>query len=282
MLSQNNLYTILKIVFPYSLMLDELKTEFKQNFRDAVKKLAKKGSAVMFSGGVDSTTMAFVAKDYTNILLITIGTSESSDLAYADKISKEMNLRWKREVITEERLAHYVKKVKEILNDYLTRKKNRLMEIELGVTLLWCCELAKEEGITTIFNGQGAEELFGGYERHLIAFREDKRKAERLLVKELQDLPKTNLERNNVIIKYAGIDVVCPFLDERVVATAMKIPIEKKIDLEGNKKIIWHEMAKEMGVPKLAYERPKKAAQYGSGIHKMLIKMIKDRKITIN
>lgn len=263
------------------LPVKELKKIFKQRFRDAVKELAAKKSVVMFSGGVDSTTIAFVAKDYSNVLLVTIGTKESQDLAYAEKVSKELGLKWKKEVITKEKLANYVKKAKGILKEYLVDKENKLMEVELGVALLWCCELAQEEGITTIFNGQGAEELFGGYERHIIAFKENKKKAAALLIKEINELPKTNLKRNYLIAKYVGVKLVCPFLDKKVIEAAMAMPIEQKMDEKGNKKIIFHEIAKEIGIPELAYKRPKKAAQYGSGIHKMLTKMIKKMEITI-
>jgi len=263
------------------LPVSELKEIFKKRFRGAVKNLATKKNGVMFSGGVDSTTISFIAKDYSDIVLITVGTKKSPDLLYAEKIAKELGLKWKKEIVTEEKLLDYFHEVKGILKEYLEKKDNKLMEIELGLIVFLCCKLAKEEGINTIFSGQGAEELFGGYERHLISFKKNKSETTKLLMKELCELDKTNLERNSLIAKYVDVNLAYPFLEKEVIEVAMAIPIEEKIDINGNKKIIFHEIAKEIGIPEIAYKRHKKAAQYGSGIHKMLIKMMKEGKIFI-
>lgn len=273
--------TIAEIEKLKKLDLVELKEMFKINFEESVKKLLKKESAIMFSGGVDSTLISFFAKKYSNVKLITIGTKESQDRSFAREISKELGLEWIDEEITEEKLIIHVKETQNILKNYLINKENKLMEIELGTALLFCVKIAKNNKTNNLFNGQGSEELFGGYERHLNIFKQDVNSAEKFLLQELMDLPKTNLERNNLIANKYGINLACPFLDMDVIKSAMAIPVKYKMNIEGEKKIILHEIAKEIGIPKLAYERPKKAAQYGSGIHKMMTKLIKNNEIII-
>ena len=44
------------------------------------------------------------------------------------------------------------------------------------------------------------------------------------------------------------------------------------------RKCILREVGAELGVPEEIVNRPKKAAQYGSGIHKMLKKVLKEDK----
>ena len=62
----------------------------------------------------------------------------------------------------------------------------------------------------------------------------------------------------------------------KVVETAMNIPMQYKIynDPKNLRKCILREIASDIGVPKDVVLRPKKAAQYGSGVHKILTKKV--------
>ena len=57
---------------------------------------------------------------------------------------------------------------------------------------------------------------------------------------------------------------------------ALKVPIKYKLDngKENLRKCILREIASDIGVPSEIVRRPKKAAQYGSGIHKILVKKV--------
>ena len=56
----------------------------------------------------------------------------------------------------------------------------------------------------------------------------------------------------------------------------MSLGTEKKIDQETNKKIL-REIAANLGVPSIAYQRKKKGAQYGSGFDKAITKLAKKK-----
>jgi asparagine synthase (glutamine-hydrolysing) len=73
-----------------------------------------------------------------------------------------------------------------------------------------------------------------------------------------------------------SVELRVPFLDIEVVDLAMQIPMKYKINGKDDKlrKSILREVAADIGVMDDIVKRPKKAAQYGSGIHKILVKKV--------
>jgi asparagine synthase (glutamine-hydrolysing) len=66
-----------------------------------------------------------------------------------------------------------------------------------------------------------------------------------------------------------------------LVGIALNIPMKYKIynEDENLRKCILREVASDLEVPQDIVRRPKKAAQYGSGVHKILVKkVLKDEK----
>jgi len=62
-----------------------------------------------------------------------------------------------------------------------------------------------------------------------------------------------------------------PFLDLDVIRTATSLKPELNLSRAGEKKRVLKSISRELGLPQEATERPKKAMQYGSGIHKILL-----------
>ena len=60
-----------------------------------------------------------------------------------------------------------------------------------------------------------------------------------------------------------------------MVDIALSIPPSQKIS-RTSRKIVLRKIAKDIGLPKYIYERPKKAAQYGSGSLKTIKKLAKE------
>ena len=73
-----------------------------------------------------------------------------------------------------------------------------------------------------------------------------------------------------------GVELRVPFLDKGIIDLALDIPGIYKIKDSDDilRKHILRDVAKSIGVPDYIAERPKKAAQYGSGINKILKKKI--------
>lgn len=84
-----------------------------------------------------------------------------------------------------------------------------------------------------LLSGLGADELFGGYQRHATAFT---RRGYPGLLDELQldfsRLGKRNLGRDDRVISDSGREVRFPFLDEDFIALALELPVWAKCDFE--------------------------------------------------
>ena len=71
-----------------------------------------------------------------------------------------------------------------------------------------------------------------------------------------------------------NVKILQPFLSERFISFAKKIPVSEKIKNSEDllRKHIIRQAAIEVGVPEISATQRKKALQYGSLIHKTLIK----------
>jgi len=250
---------------------------FKQKLKEALlhsvekRLMGVRKAGVLFSSGVDSTLIAHIARKFDlNLSLYCVGTESSEDIRYSKRFARELGLDVKQIILTEEEIIQYYEKLRGFLQD------KGLMRIELAIPIFTCSEHAKEDGVRVLLSGQGAEELFVGYERYAQCWRKggDLR---RMLFEELQALHSKDLEWNEYVASLNHCQLRYPFLDKEVIQVATSIKPE--LNFEGGKKAVLREVAKEMGLPHEIAERPKRAVQYGSGIHKTILKALRNGKI---
>jgi asparagine synthetase B (glutamine-hydrolysing) len=115
-----------------------------------------------------------------------------------------------------------------------------------------------------LLSGLGADELFGGYVRHLSAF---ERAGYSGLVDELKldvsRLGKRNLGRDDRAMAHWGKEVRFPFLDEQLVRWAIETPAWEKCDFDNPEDISGVEagkrvlrlLAMELGMKQVALEK---------------------------
>jgi asparagine synthetase B (glutamine-hydrolysing) len=134
-----------------------------------------------------------------------------------------------------------------------------------------------------LLSGLGADELFGGYQRHATAFA---RHSYAGLIEELEldfeRLGKRNLGRDDRVISNSGKEVRFPFLDEDFIAMALRLPVLDKCDfgepeqrpadnpdvvIEPAKRIL-RSLAYTLGMKRVALEK-KRAIQFGARTAKM-------------
>ncbi|XRO74934.1 asparagine synthase (glutamine-hydrolyzing) [Methanocaldococcus sp. 28A] len=222
---------------------------------------------IICSGGVDSSLIAKLASQYCEVVLYAVGTENSEDLIYAERLAKDLNLNLRKKIISEEEYEKYVFRVAKAIDEV------DLMKIGVGIPIYVASEMANEDGLKVVLSGQGADELFGGYARHERIYKEKgEEELKKELLKDVNNLYKVNLERDDHCTMANGVELRVPFLDEEVVEIALSIPTDYKIS-ELRKKILRDVAAKYL--PDYIAFRPKKAAQYGSGGEKMIYKVAK-------
>lgn len=134
--------------------------------------------------------------------------------------------------------------------------------------------MAHEDGLKVMLTGQGADELFAGYPWYrTIVEKDGYNSLKRYMVGDVLNLYRETLEREDKITMVNAVELRVPYLDPKVIKIAMQIDDKLKIrspkdELE---KLIHMELAKRIRIPADLAERPKKAAQHGSGIHEAIL-----------
>lgn len=237
---------------------------------NAVGRLAPREKfGILFSGGVDSAFIAHICKNLgRDFVCYTAGLKENGlkvadDIVWAEKAAKEMGLSLKKREIGLAGLGKCAENVVRVIHSA------NVVKVGVAVPLFLAMEMAKKDGITSVFSGLGSEEIFAGYERHAKAadINSECRKG-------LEMLEERDLERDRRLASYFGVELKLPFLDRELVDYALKIPGEIKIKGE-IKKYILREAALESGMPRDIAFRKKQAAQYGSNFDRGIAKLAK-------
>ena len=235
---------------------------------------------VIFSGGLDSSYLALLLKEISEniqlkVKLYAVGAEGSKDVEAAIYASKFLNMDLEICEVTEELVREALPQVVKAIGD------DNLMKVGVGLTTYFATKMVADDGIKVAFSGQGADELFGGYKRYLKSFVDGTLNYD--LRVDMSNMYHVNLERDDACSMLNGVELRLPFLDKTLVELVLNIPDNKKIVSmhDDMRKSILRKIAFEEGLDyEIAY-RPKKAAQYGTGIDKILRKkIIKDTDIS--
>jgi len=182
----------------------------------------------------------------------------STDLVYAQLVAKVTDL--KLDIITAdiEELLFAVEQTIKILKVF------NPIEIRNNIVIYLTMKTAKESGCASIMLGDGADELFAGYNFF-------KRLTGKILDADLERIWNVMHFPSRSIAKSIGILLNTPFLDEKVSEYAKKIPSDLKIHDEGEKKYGKWILRKsfENNLPRSVVWREKAAMQDGSGTNGM-------------
>lgn len=260
---------------------DHLKNTLKTALISAVEKriLNLSEIGVMFSGGVDSTILAHISRNLgVEPVLYCVGHEDSADFKFAQKTADDMSFPIHLQKVTKEDVRDYLPLVLNAIEEF------NLMKLGVGMPAYVAAEMAHRDGIRVMLSGQGADEIFAGYHRYLNIYQNKGENAQNDLKNDVFNLYQVNLQRDDAVTMANSVELRVPYLDLDVINIAMNIPMKYKIESDHDqlRKCILREVAGDLGVLQANVRRPKKAAQYGSGIDKMLRRVLKEEDIDYN
>ncbi|MFZ0696374.1 MAG: asparagine synthase (glutamine-hydrolyzing) [Nitrososphaeraceae archaeon] len=220
---------------------------------------------IIFSGGIDSVIIAWLAKKMVpEVICYTGGIRGSNDIVYARQIAKKLNLKLRVNELTQDEVEEMIPEVINTIED------TNAGQVEVAIPVYAAVKLAHEDGINVMFSGQAADELFGGYAWYArVVEKEGYQKLRDHMTQDLLLLYKETLEREDKITMAHSIEMREPFLDIEVIRCSMgmdlKLNIKGASDIVG--KHVHRKLAQKLGIPKNIAYRIKEAAQHGSGMH---------------
>jgi asparagine synthase (glutamine-hydrolysing) len=220
---------------------------------------------IIFSGGIDSVIIAWLAKKMVReVTCYTGGVKDSSDVAFARHIAKKLNLKLRVNELSQDEVEQIIPEVIDVIED------TNAGQVEVAVPVYAAIKLAHEDGIKVMFTGQGADELFGGYSWYTkVVEKEGYQKLRDHMTEDLLLLYRETLEREDKITMAHSIEMREPFLDMSIIRVSMQIDMKLNVksgdDVFG--KHVHRKLAQKLGISRNIAYRIKEAAQHGSGMH---------------
>ena len=252
--------------------MTNLEKKLQQETVKSIQNLVdQKKIGIAFSGGVDSTLLAKIATDLGyDVLLLTIGFENSHDIKFAQEIAKMLGYKHVVEIISTKTFPEIAKRIKMIINT------DNLSWLENCTAFYYVSVLAKKYGIKKVLTANGIDELFCGYNSYRETITHGAKTVTTMMEKKLDNEIKMMKAVNSITSKFE-VHILQPFLSKKFIEFAKKIPLDEKIhgpdDL--TRKHIIRKLALLSNVPRESALKRKKALQYGSLIHKNIVKIRK-------
>lgn len=235
--------------------------QLKQKLIKAAR--AKEADGLLFSGGLDSSILAGIN---TNLKAITVNLkSYGRDIKHAAIAADFLDMEHHYKSVDVDEVIDAMPKVIKILKTFDLALPN-------DAAVYFGLRRAIELGLNKVMTGDGADEFFGGYS----------------FMRKTVDLNgyirmmSPSFQFNSLLIgRFLGIEIVQPFLDERVKSLALKIGANLKIREVGGKicgKWILRKAFEDMLPPEIIWQN-KRPLECGSGmtrIRKSISGMISD------
>ena len=244
---------------------NQLLTEIQNAVKESI---TEKKIGIAFSGGVDSTLVSKICKDLEfDITLLTIGFPDSHDIAFAKDVNEILNFHHEISKIDHDSFNEIASKInKKINTDNISWNEN-------CIAFYYVAKLANSLGIKNVVTANGIDELFCGYNAYREAIEEGEDKVIELMNSKLENEQKMMQAVNEVTSEF-GVRIIQPLLSKEFIEYAKSIPVSEKITGKDDlmRKHIIRKLASKIGVPEISTNKRKKALQYGSLIHKALLK----------
>jgi len=205
----NNLYDIYGILY--------------QTLHNAVKKrviTTDRPIACLLSGGLDSSTITALVNSFLpkgTLETYSIGLEGSTDLVYAQKVADHLGTKHTSIVLTEQEFFDAIPEVITAIESYDTTT----VRASVGNYLIGKY-ISKNSEAKVIFNGDGADELMGGY--RYFNFVPNEIEFDRECKRLLSNIHYFDVLRSDRCISTHGLEPRTPFLDRSFVQVYLSLP----------------------------------------------------------
>ncbi|MEM1566607.1 MAG: asparagine synthase-related protein [Candidatus Bathyarchaeia archaeon] len=235
--------------------------------------------AVAFSGGLDSSLIAFLAKKANiEVHLIHVSLENQRETLQAEEAASLLDIPFHKFLYRFEDVENVLPKVLWCIEDPDPLKTS------IAIPIFWAAEKAAELGFKILLVGQGADELFGGYRRYLnLCTRFGESAAEEAMVSDIAKMHEVNFERDFKVCSFHNIELRLPFASPPLVEFALSLPLNMKINPidDDLRKLVLRKTAEKIGLPRQIAYKPKKAVQYATGVEKALKRLAKSQNLPL-
>lgn len=235
--------------------------------------------AVAFSGGLDSSVIAALAKTCgTEVHLVSVGLKDQLEILHVKAAAEALKLPLHLQ-------KYRLNDVKRVLPNVLWLiEEPNVVNSSIAIPFYWTAEVASKLGCKVLLAGQGSDELFGGYQRYLRIYSQSGTAAVRdAMHKDVALTYETNLQRDNQVCSFHGVELRLPFLDREVVYFSLSLPASLKIEFAENplRKKVLRRAAQNLSIPSFIANKPKRAIQYETGVDKALRRLAREEGLSL-
>ena len=210
---------------------------------------------IALSGGLDSSILGWIKKDQ-DLNAITIITKDfiGSDLSYSQIMGKHIDIPLELKYVNIDEMLNAIKETVKILKNFND------IEIRNSIVPYLYLNLLKEKNVTKVITGDGADEIFAGYN-----FLVKKDRSE--LQNELKRIKKIMHFTSQKIADKLGMSIQMPFINESIIKLVETLPINLLINQKDGIKFGKWVLRKafENALPSNVVWREKTPMQDGSG-----------------
>ena len=202
-----------------------MKTEEEQCMRILTNAVNEcKSDWIALSGGLDSSILAHLRKDQKPQTM-TIITKDflGTDLTFAQIIAKHLGLPLSLIQVSMEEVLDSINETIKILGNYND------IEIRNSIVPYIYLTTLKKKGVDSVITGDGADEVFAGYNFLL-------KKSDEEIGEELKRIKKIMHFPSKDIANSLNMKVETPFLNEKIIEFSDKITISEKINMKDGKR----------------------------------------------
>ncbi len=234
-------------------LLEEISKNLYNKLKQACQ--STKADTISLSGGLDSTILTYFLKEKKPKAISVIARDfPSQDLTFCQLVSQKFKVPLTIINVDTSEILEAIKGTISILKNFND------IEIRNNIVMYIAIKYVKENGSRGIITGDGADELFAGYNFL-------KKKSKEDLEAEIQRICSIMHFPSQKIGDFFGVSVESPFLDEEIIELSKKIPVNLKISLKDGVKYGKWILRKtfESKIPFQIAWREKSAMQDGAG-----------------